>query len=202
MAELPAPLRRCLDVLRKLPGVGPKSAQRILFHLLEKGPEAPRELSDALQRVAEDVVRCSQCRTYQAAGEPCPLCSDAKRDPGVLCIVETPSDVYLVEETGEFRGRYHVLHGLLSPLRGVRPEDLGLEVLEKRLGGGEVREVILATPPTSEGEATASFLAAHLEGRVSRISRIAYGLPVGAEFQYVDAQTLSRALSGRKNLTS
>ncbi|MEW5765191.1 MAG: recombination mediator RecR [Acidobacteriota bacterium] len=202
MAELPFPLRRCLEVLRKLPGVGPKSAQRMLFHLLERAPDAPRELSEALQRVAEEVIRCPECRVYQAAGEPCPLCSDARRDPGVLCIVETPSDVYLVEETGEFRGRYHVLHGLLSPLRGVRPEDLGLEALETRIAGGEVREVILATPPTSEGEATASFLAAHLEGRVGRISRIAYGLPVGAEFQYVDAQTLSRALSGRKTLTS
>jgi recombination protein RecR len=200
MADLPAPFRRCLEVLRKLPGVGPKSAQRILFHLLEKGPDAARELSDALQNVSETVVRCPECRVYQATGEACPLCGDPRRDSGLLCVVETPADVFLVEETGEFRGLYHVLHGLLSPLRGVRPENLGLDVLERRLGGGAVREVILATPPTSEGEATASFLAAHLEGRVARVSRIAYGLPVGAEFQYVDAQTLSRALSGRKTL--
>ncbi len=194
----PQALRSCLDVLQKLPGVGPKSAQRILFHLLDRGPEMSRELSRALEVLASDITVCPTCRVYKAADEPCGFCEDAGRDARHLCVVETAADVFLIEATGEFRGQYHVLHGLLSPLKGVRAEQLGLEVLERRVAEGGVEEAILATPPTAEGEATASYLAALLGGRVGRVTRIAYGLPVGADFQYVDPQTLSRALSGRK----
>lgn len=201
MNRYPGPLRRCLDVLRKLPGVGPKSAQRILFHLLASGPAATRELAAALEEVASRVERCPSCRVYKGSGETCPFCQDPRRDPKVLCVVETAADLYLVEETGDYRGRYFVLHGLLSPLKGVGPDDLGLSVLDGLLAEGGVEEVILATPPTSEGEATAAFLATHVGNRVARLTRIAYGLPVGADMQYVDLQTLARAFSGRKDFS-
>lgn len=198
MRAYPPSIQRCLEELQKLPGIGPKSAQRILFSLLDRGPGAAGDLSRAFSGLAEKVARCPSCRAYTERGEACSLCSDASRDRRLLCIVESAADVLLIEGTGEFRGLYHVLHGLLSPLRGVHPEQLGLEELRERLRDGLVEEVVLATPPTAEGEATASYLAAHLSGRVGRISRIAYGLPVGTDFQYVDAQTLARALSGRK----
>lgn len=194
----PAPLRNCLEILQKLPGVGPKSAQRILFHLLDRGPEATRELARALDALATSITLCPTCRVYKSSDEPCGFCEDAGRDTRHLCVVETAADVFLIEATGEYRGQYHVLHGLLSPLKGIRPEQLGLDALENRVAGGGVEEAILATPPTAEGEATASYLAALLQGKVASVTRIAYGLPVGADFQYVDPQTLSRALSGRK----
>jgi len=194
----PPPLRSCLEILQKLPGIGPKSAQRILFHLLDRGSEATRELARALDTLASSISLCPACRVYKSSDEPCGFCEDPAREGRHLCVVETASDVFLIEATGEFRGQYHVLHGLLSPLKGIRPEQLGLDALEKRVEGGGVEEVILATPPTAEGEATASYLAALLGGKVGSVTRIAYGLPVGADFQYVDPQTLSRALSGRK----
>ena len=199
MDAFPAPLRRCLEELQKLPGIGPKSAQRILFALLDRGPEAIGPLAGALTAVAVSVDRCPSCRAYREREERCHLCEDPRRDQGLLCVVESPADVLLVEATGEYGGLYHVLHGLLSPLRGVHPLHLGLESLESRLDGGTLREVILATPPTAEGEATASYLASLTGGRGIRVSRIAFGMPVGADFQFVDAQTLGRSLSGRKD---
>ena len=195
----PAPLRRCIEELHKLPGIGPKSAQRILFALLERGPEAIRTLSGALDLAAGSVERCPSCRAYREAGTACGLCEDPRRDAGLLCVVESPADVLLIEGTGEYAGLYHVLHGLLSPLRGIHPEHLGMDALEARLGSGTVREVILATPPTAEGEATASYLASTIGGRGARVSRIAFGMPVGADFQFVDTQTLGRSMSGRKD---
>ena len=200
MDPFPQPLKACLQALQKLPGVGPKSAQRILFHLLEAGPGSVAELAGALERLGRDVASCPRCRVFTEASTPCPFCDDASRDRRVLCVVETPADVYLIEATGEFRGGYHVLRGLLSPIRGIRPEHLGLDLLEGRCAGGEVEEVILATPPTAEGEATAAYLGGLIAPHGPRVTRIAYGLPVGADFQYVDAQTLSRALSGRRAL--
>lgn len=199
MDAFPAPLRRCLEELQKLPGIGPKSAQRILFALLDRGPEAIGPLAGALTAAAGSVDRCPSCRAYREKEGPCHLCADPRRDQGLLCVVESPADVLLIEATGEYGGLYHVLHGLLSPLRGVHPEHLGIESLESRLDGGTLREVILATPPTAEGEATASYLASLAGGRGIRVSRIAFGMPVGADFQFVDAQTLGRSLSGRKD---
>lgn len=201
MSAFPPSLQRCLEELQKLPGIGSKSAQRILFHLLDRGPDQAEALARALSGLKEGVGRCPRCRAYQEAGQPCPLCGDPRRDPGQLCVVENAADVLLIEATGEYRGHYHVLHGLLSPLKGVRPESLGMAELDRRLEEGELREVILATPPTAEGEATASYLATALSGRVARVTRIGFGLPVGADFQYVDAQTLSRALSGRRDFS-
>jgi recombination protein RecR len=197
----PAPLRRCLDELQKLPGIGPKSAQRILFALLDRGPDVVSGLAGALAAVACSVDRCPSCRAYRERDTPCRLCEDPRRDAGLLCVVESAADVLLIEATGEYGGLYHVLHGLLSPLRGIHPEHLGLDALEARVAGGALREIILATPPTAEGEATASFLASLAGGRGIRLSRIAFGMPVGADFQFVDAQTLGRSLSGRKEFS-
>jgi len=201
MNKFPPSMRKCLEALQKLPGIGPKSAQRILFSLLDRGPAAAGELADAFTSLAQGVVRCPSCRAYKESEEPCALCSDPSRDGKLLCVVESAADVLLIESTGEFRGLYHVLHGLLSPLKGLHPEQLGLEVLDGRLEQAAIEEVVLATPPTAEGEATASYLASHLAGKVRQITRIAYGLPVGTDFQYVDAQTLARSLSGRKAFT-
>ncbi|OYW06989.1 MAG: recombination protein RecR, partial [Acidobacteria bacterium 37-65-4] len=135
MDAFPAPLRRCLEELQKLPGIGPKSAQRILFSLLDRGPEGTSALAGALAAVAVSVDRCPSCRAYREKEAPCPLCEDPRRDQSLLCVVESPADVLLIEATGEYGGLYHVLHGLLSPLRGVHPEHLGLESLESRLAG-------------------------------------------------------------------
>lgn len=199
MDPYPPAIRACLEELEKLPGIGRRSAQRILFHLLARGPEAQEPLGRALLELHRGVDRCPECRAYREAGGACPFCADPGRDAGCLCVVETPSDAFLVERTGEYRGLYHVLHGLLSPLRGVTPEALGLEVLTVRASAPAVREVILATPPTAEGEATASYIAQSLEGRGARLSRIGFGVPVGADLQYADAQTLARALTGRRD---
>lgn len=196
---LPPSLARCLTELEKLPGVGKKSALRILYNLLARGPEAFTSLAEALGAVPGALDRCPECRSFREAGSPCDLCADPKRDSGQLCVVESASDLYLVESTGEYRGQYLVLHGLLSPVRGIRPEHLGLDALEARLQTGNLREVILATPPTAEGEATASYLASFLEGRGPKVTRIGFGLPVGADLQYADAQTLSRSLTGRRD---
>lgn len=198
LRSLPPPLARCLVELEKLPGVGRKSALRILYNLLARGPEAFDALASAVGAVPAGVERCPECRTFRETGAPCPLCADPRRDRTQVCIVESASDLYLVEATGEFRGLYHVLHGLLSPIRGIRPEQLGLDALEARLEGGGISEVILATPPTAEGEATASFLASSLAARALKVTRIGFGIPMGADLQYTDAQTLSRALSGRR----
>ena len=200
MSAFPEPLLRCLEELQKLPGIGPKSAQRILFALLDRGEEPALALARSLESLARSVERCPACRAYRETGQPCLLCEDPRRDRGLLCVVESAADVLLIEATGEYSGLYHVLHGLLSPMRGVHAEHLGMDAIEARLSGGEIREIILATPPTAEGEATASFLASLLAERGAAVSRIAFGMPVGADFQFVDAQTLGRSLSGRKTM--
>jgi len=200
MKAYPEPMQRCMETLKGLPGIGEKSAQRILFHLLDSEKETPMDLADAIADLAENVELCPLCRVYKEKENACLFCSDSTRDSGTICVVESAADLYLVEATAEYRGGYHVLHGLLSPMKGLQPERMGLSVLEKRLSENGVEELIFATPPTSEGEATASFLASRFSGIVPRMSRIAYGMPVGADFQYVDSQTLSRALAGRRNL--
>ena len=199
MNAYPQPIQRCLQELEKLPGIGKRSAQRILFYLLGRGPESAAALAAALREVTERMEPCCGCRAYREMGSACPFCDDPRRDGSLLCVVETPADVFLVEATSEYRGLYHVLHGLMSPLRGITPEKLGMDALERRLGDGAVREVILATPPTAEGEATAAYIGHLFRGRVARITRIGFGLPVGTDLQFVDAQTLSRSLSGRRD---
>lgn len=191
------PLARLIETLRILPGVGPKSAQRMAFHLLERNREGAALLARALDEAVTAVRHCQRCRMF-TDGDLCNVCSAAQRDASLLCVVESPADVAAVEHSGGYRGRYFVLMGHLSPLDGVGPEQLGVEQFESILDEGEVREVILATNPTVEGEATAHFLAGLVTRRGIRGSRIAHGVPVGGELEYVDGGTLAHALAGRQ----
>lgn len=198
MTDLFSPrLRELIDALRCLPGVGPKSAQRMAFHLLNTQRDAAVTLSGALAAAAEDVGLCTRCRmlTEQSL---CPVCATTSRDATQLCVVESPADVAAVEQSGSFRGYYFVLLGHLSPLDGIGPEQLGLDVLEARLAERDVKELIVATNPTVEGEATAHFLAQMAARYEVRPTRIAHGVPVGGELEYVDGGTLSHALAGRQ----
>jgi recombination protein RecR len=192
-------LARLVDALRRLPGVGPKSAQRMAFHLLERDREGALELGRALDQAVQQVGQCRRCRML-TDGELCPICANPGRDASLVCVVESPADVVAVEQSGSFRGRYFVLMGHLSPLDGVGPEELGVAQLEAVLDEGLVREVILATNPTVEGDATAHFLGQLAQRRGIRASRIAHGVPVGGELEYVDGGTLAHALAGRQRL--
>ena len=196
----PPSLSRLIEALRCLPGVGPKSAQRMAFHLLERDREGAREIATAVTAAIGALGHCNRCRMF-AEGELCPVCTNSSRDRALLCVVESPADVVAIEQSASFRGCYFVLMGHLSPLDGVGPAEIGIESFEKLLGEGEVREVILATNPTVEGEATAHFLA-EVVGRFGlRASRIAHGVPVGGELEYVDGGTLAHALAGRLVVT-
>lgn len=193
-------LARLIEALRILPGVGPKSAQRMAFHLLERNRDGARALATALSDAVANVGQCRRCRML-TDGELCTICSAPQRDEGLLCVVESPADVVAVEQSGGYRGRYFVLMGHLSPLDGIGPEELGLSQLESILADGQVREVILATNPTVEGEATAHFLGDLVARRGIRASRIAHGVPVGGELEYVDGGTLAHALAGRQTIS-
>ena len=190
-------LARLIEALRVLPGVGPKSAQRMAFHLLERNREGGRALARALEDAAANVVHCRRCRML-TDGELCEICAAPRRDASSLCVVESPADVVAVEQSGGYGGRYFVLMGHLSPLDGIGPEQLGFDRLEALLDEGEIREVILATNPTVEGEATAHFIGELVTRRGIRASRIAHGVPVGGELEYVDGGTLAHALAGRQ----
>jgi recombination protein RecR len=197
MAVYPAPLQALIDELGRLPGIGPKSAQRIAFHLLAVAPEDAHRLADAIADVADHTTQCTRCFNI-AEHELCEICRDPARDPGVLCVVEDPRDLVAVERTREFRGRYHVLHGALNPLDGVGPEQLKLRELVARIEPEAIGEVILCTNPTLEGEATAMFVARLLGPLGVTVTRIASGLPVGGDLEYADELTLGRALEGRR----
>ena len=196
----PPSLSRLIEALRCLPGVGPKSAQRMAFHLLERDPDGAREIAAAVGGAIEKLGHCKRCRMF-AEGELCPVCSAHGRDRSLLCVVESPADVVAIEQSGSFRGCYFVLMGHLSPLDGVGPGEIGIDSFERVLAEGEVREVILATNPTVEGEATAHFLAEVTARRGIRASRIAHGVPVGGELEYVDSGTLAHALAGRQSIS-
>lgn len=189
-------LARLIESLRCLPGVGPKSAQRMAFHLLERDRDGGRRLAQALVEALDTVGHCRRCRMLSEE-ELCGICASAQRDPAQLCVVESPADVVAIEQSGGFRGRYFVLMGHLSPLDGVGPSELGLDDFERLLDEGEIAEVILATNPTAEGEATAHYLGEIALRRGLRASRIAHGVPVGGELEYVDGGTLAHALAGR-----
>lgn len=194
-------LEALIESLRCLPGVGPKSAQRMALHLLEHDREGAQGLAVALGDAVERVGNCERCRNLSE--DPlCVICADTRRDPGLLCIVETPGDILAIEQAGGFRGQYFVLMGHLSPIDGVGPEDIGLPLLEERAHAGELREVILATNPTAEGEATAYYVTRMLEPLVPQLSRIAHGVPLGGELEYVDGTTLAHAFSGRQPVRS
>ncbi len=189
-------LRELVEALRCMPGVGPRSAQRAAFHLLERDRPAALHLADCLQRAMEGIGRCRQCRTFSES-ELCELCAGSSRDRSLLCVVETPADIAAVESAAGFSGLYFVLMGHLSPLDGIGPEELGLDVLDQRFAEGEVREVILATNPTVEGEATAQYISERAKSQGLRVTRIAHGVPLGGELEYVDGGTLSHAFTGR-----
>src|SRR5579884_4006997 len=193
------PVQRLITELAKLPGVGGRTAQRLAFHLLRASDEEALALADAIREVKQRIGLCEVCFNL-AEGPRCRICADERRDPALICVVEEPADVIPIERTHEFRGRYHVLGGALSPIDGVDPDDLRIAELLDRAASGEVREVVLATNPTTTGEATALHVAAALRERAPDVSvtRLASGLPVGADLEYADELTLGRALAGRR----
>ena len=188
-----------IDELGRLPGVGPKSAQRIAFHVLQTDPIDVRRLVAALTEVIDKVRFCITCGNV-SQDELCRICADPRRDPAVLCVVEESKDVVAIEKTREFRGRYHVLGGAISPIEGIGPDDLRVKELVTRLASAEVTEIILATDPNLEGEATATYLARLLKPMGLRVTRLASGLPVGGDLEYADELTLGRAFEGRRLL--
>jgi recombination protein RecR len=190
---------RLIEALQRLPGIGPKTAQRLTFHLLKQPEGAVRELAEALTELKARISHCSRCFNVTDE-EPCRICGDPRRDPSLLCVVEEPNDLLAMERTGEYHGRYHVLLGALSPLDGIGPDELKVRELLRRLEADQVQEVILATNPNVEGDATAIYLAKLLRPLGMRITRIARGLPVGGDLEYADEVTLARALEGRKEM--
>ncbi|WP_193165082.1 recombination mediator RecR [Microbulbifer hainanensis] len=189
-------IEELIRALRCLPGVGPKSAQRMAMYLLEKDRDAAGLLARTLEQAVEKVGRCSQCRTLTEQ-EVCALCNNSRRDGKSLCVVETPADVLAIEQAGNYHGRYFVLHGHLSPIDGVGPASLGIDLLERRLADEPVEELIIATNPTVEGEATAQFIAERARSRGIAVSRIAHGVPIGGELEYIDGGTLAHAFNSR-----
>ena len=191
-------ISRLIEALRCLPGVGPKSAQRMAFHLLQRNREGARELARVIEEAVAAVGRCESCRTL-SEDALCPVCASPRRDPLILCVVETPADMAAIDASTGYRGMFFVLMGHLSPLDGVGPAELGLDRLERRLDGGEVAEVILATSATVEGEATAHYLAEMVRERGIRATRIAQGVPMGGELEFIDGGTLARAIAARRD---
>lgn len=197
----PKAVQRLIDEFSRLPGIGPKSASRLTFFLLRGDSQQPRDLAAALVELKEQTRFCSVCYNITDAGiEPCPICADPARQTGVLCIVEEPLDVLAIERTREFKGRYHVLHGVISPVEGVGPEDLKIRELLARLKHEPVTEVILATNISLEGEATAMYVQKQVAVLGVRVTRLARGLPVGGDLEYADETTLARALQGRSEM--
>ncbi len=197
------PIRRLVQELARLPGIGEKTATRLAFHLIRSNRQQVRDLAQALLDATDKIRLCSVCMNM-TEDDPCLLCTDTRRDPELICVVATPSDLLAIDRGGHFRGRYHVLHGLLSPLEGVGPDDLRIAELVRRIGaapaGAGVREVIIATSPSVDGEATAMYIARTIKPLGVTVSRIATGLPVGGELEYSDQATIARALAGRATL--
>jgi len=199
MAGLIAPVARLIEEFSKLPGVGTKTAQRLTYHVLRASTDDARALAKALVSIKEDVAYCSVCCNITEVGvDPCDICADPRRESARICVVEEPLDVLAIERTAEFRGRYHVLHGAISPIDGIGPERLRMRELVSRVAEGGIDEVILATNPNLEGEATAMYLADLLSPHVAAVTRIARGLPVGGDLEYADDVTLIRSLQGRR----
>jgi recombination protein RecR len=196
---LPDPLTRLVEQFQKLPGIGAKSAQRLAFHVLKNPREDAERLCDAIRDVKERVTYCSTCNNITDV-DPCPFCTSATRDQRIICVVEEAQNVSVVEKTREFRGVYHVLMGTLSPLHGIGPDDLKIKGLLTRVGTGGVEEVILATNPTVEGEATALYLARLLKPLGVRVTRIAMGIPVGSDLEYADDVSMTRSMQGRREI--
>lgn len=192
-------LNELINQFSRLPGIGRKTAQRLAFSILEQPPERAKAFADALINAREKIHFCKVCQSLTDL-EVCPICSNEHRDKSVICVVEDPKDVMAFEKTREFSGVYHVLHGVISPLDNVSPDDLKIKELMARLANGEVKEIIMATNPTVEGEATASYLSRLIKPMGIKVTRLAYGVPVGADLQYADEYTLARALEGRNEI--
>ncbi|OGO45796.1 MAG: recombination protein RecR [Chloroflexi bacterium RBG_16_63_12] len=195
----PKPVQRLIDEFSRLPGIGPKSASRLTYFLLRGDGQQPRDLAQALIELKERTRFCSVCFNITEA-DPCPVCADPSRSNGLICVVEEPLDVLAIERTGQFKGRYHVLHGALSPVEGVGPEDLRIRELIARVKAEPVREVILATNVSLEGEATAMYIQKQLAPLGPKVTRLARGLPVGGDLEYADETTLARSLEGRSEM--
>ena len=193
----PSSLEALIEALRCLPGVGPKSAQRMAYHLLQYDREGAGRLATTLRAALESVRRCAKCNGFTEQ-DVCDLCSSPQRDPALLCVVETPADLLMVEQTLAYRGLYFVLMGRLSPLDGIGPKEIGLDILQRRVAGGVVREVVIATNFTNEGEATAHYIGEMMHARNIKVTRIARGVPVGGELEFVDTGTLAQALYDRR----
>lgn len=197
--DYPPSLKALLQELEHLPGIGPKSALRIAMFLLNQPKETMERLIQALQRVKEQLKLCRRCFNY-AEGELCEICQDENRDSSLICVVEDPMDIAVIENAGTYQGRYHVLHGVISPIEGIGPEDLHINELVERLRVEPIREVILALSPTTEGEATSTYIARLIRPFVTKVTQLAMGLPVGGSLDYADQLTIMRALEGRREL--
>ena len=201
MSILPEPLERLILALERLPGVGPKTASRLAFYILKAPAEFSDNLADALRMVKKGTAFCHTCFNITDAGrEECVICADPKRDRSVVCVVEDPLDMVALEKTAGFKGQYHVLQGVLSPIEGIGPDDIKIYELEERVNNGEITEVIVATNPSMEGDATALYLRQRLDKYPVKLTRLARGLPVGGDLEYADQSTLLRALDGRQEL--
>lgn len=192
-------MSRLIDELKRLPGVGQKSAQRMAFHLLGVSREEAQGLAQAVSDMREKIQLCSRCNNI-AEHEICPICSDTNRDQSTICVLEQPNNIMVVERTRQFTGTYHVLHGAISPLRNIKPEDLKLKNLLERLRGGGVSEIILATSPTTEGQTTASYLSRLLKPLGVRVTRIGMGIPVGSDLEFIDEATMTESMEGRREV--
>lgn len=199
LGAAPAPVAKLIDAFHKLPGIGPKSAQRLTYHMLRIPPDEALALAQAIIELKEKTVLCSVCQNV-TEGDPCNVCRDESRDRSLICVVEEPLDILAVERTRGFHGLYHVLHGVISPMDGVGPEDLKVNELLARLRGGSVTEVIMATNPNLEGEATSMYISRLLTPMSIRVTRLARGLPMGSDLEYADEVTLSRALENRQDV--
>ena len=201
MSILPAPIQNLIDAFGKLPGIGPKTASRLTFYLLKAPGNLPEELADALLGLKTGTSLCRECFNITEAGrDVCEICSNEERDKSLLCVVEDPMDVLALERTGGYHGRYHVLHGVLSPIEGIGPEDLKIKELVARVERGGIKEIIIATNPSLEGDATAVYLLKRLKRFDLRVTRIARGVPMGGDLEYADQNTLLRALAGRQEM--
>ena len=199
---LPAPIQDLINALSRLPGIGPKTASRLTFYLLHAPEDLARDLAQALQTLKSGTAYCQTCFNITAAGRgECEICASSERQANLICVVEEPLDVIALERTGGYQGRYHVLHGALSPIEGIGPDDLKIHELLERVRAGQIEEVILATNPSMEGDATAMYLGQHLARLNVRVTRLARGLPVGGDLEYADQGTLLRALSGRQEMS-
>ena len=199
MEYLPSPLEKLVEEFASLPGIGGKSAQRLAFHVLSLSDQEAQDFADAILEAKRTVTCCPVCRNLTAGGL-CPICASPKRDPSTICVVADPRDVVAMERAREYTGRYHVLHGVISPMNHVGPDDLEIKSLVDRVAQGDVKEVIMATNPDTEGEATAMYLARLLKPFGVRLTRLAYGIPVGGHLEFADDATLMRALEGRRDI--